>query len=1015
MGRRSSRNSVYNKRSNERVQSAQASGTSTATYVKANQAHAQSAQNPTQNRQAQPQQGSPQSTDPWARASQFASNVGRGASDTARSYTTDFYDMGEAALTGRQREEKSYQDETLAGVFGRGLFEGNLHGAVDEAGRRITQEPGRVVGEVAAEAAILGATMGFGAALKGARIGAAGVKAGSKHIASQSTKAVAKTKVSKGEVLGNRMVSGYTRNTSRLSPFNRGGKEFISSPIGYKPSGLKKGHTLTIKTNKQGKQTAKVTKDLSITGWTRGITARSAVMGNRFTQRIGKRTQHVIFPVVAGGSKPLNAADNLKPETIGVAVKQGKVVAKDTIDPFSGLTDDQKGFMKQSDQAQGVVNIGNDVDPSFMGSINNPQAYRASERVTKDSIFFGKRDGNVNNLNPDLGDTLMKGNKAQETVNNKTVDEWIKGTSDKIEGNKNIKGDSEIQRSMQEPGVQGQFSTDTVERTNPSSFIDDKSSAVRGAENIIRDGFNTGKDGPTIESALTDLFSRSGTPAKVVKTNVRRDGSYNPQNVGIGTEVGSFAATKNNKIKSILPSMVSDVIKEADGTLYPANLGQLEAVGKASSYGGRSAKTGMERYWEILKESGDSTSLEKGISGEDIIKPGTSTHKQDPTDFLVGTQHDFVRTNKQGNLIGNPQVGLSKEQNALKIESAMSNILGPIATKGPKAGERIENFGYAAFAKKYNAGKLKSQKNVVPTKKLPAKLSTFKSQRGLTDKMYNDLNFQQNKKSSVASALKKYVDGDVMEEEYTGEIAKDTLFTKQGFKDAGSVDQLYNSQELPYSNLGRELQITARTRTSTINKPIVKRSSTPYTPKTLIEKDESLVAFDINRIFSLGKPTTTKLAQKNSRLTRRLTGDNRGPKGQGKVTGVYGKNVKKKKPVKYNTFTSLFGKTTDNNSMATNIDTGMPDPMARNTPLRVPLWAQGGGDTTRIGGGKIYPPSGIRKLDGKPRKTVFPNPSSMMFGFLSKSKSESEMIAFSRKTKGWLGGGATRNDWFMQP
>jgi hypothetical protein len=186
MARRSSRGSVYNKRSNERVQSAQTGGGGGGGYsVKVNQAHAQSAQNPTQDRQVQHQQ---QSNDPWARATQFVSNVGRGAADTGRSYTTDFYDMGEAALTGKEQKERSYQDETLAGVFGRGLFEGNLHGAVDEAGRRITHEPGRVVGEVAAETAIMIGSMGFGAALKGAKIGATAIKSTTKGVVTHESR-----------------------------------------------------------------------------------------------------------------------------------------------------------------------------------------------------------------------------------------------------------------------------------------------------------------------------------------------------------------------------------------------------------------------------------------------------------------------------------------------------------------------------------------------------------------------------------------------------------------------------------------------------------------------------------------------------------------------------------------------------------------------------------------------------------------------------------------------------------
>ena len=285
---------------------------------------------------------------PIDRIGRFVTNVGRGSIDTGKSYTTDFYDMAEATVTGREREDKSYQDETLIGAFGRGLFEGNLQGAVDEAGRRITHEPGRVVGEIATETAIMLGTMGAGAALKGARIGATGVKAGQQFIKTKSTAGVSKTKTGKNKVLGSKSVSGYERNTSRFSPFNRGGKEFISGDF-------KKGHTLTIKTNKQGKETAKLTKDLSITGWTRGITSRSTNIGNRFAQRAG-RTQKVSLPVVAGGSKSGTRVDNL-PKITEVTVQKGKII--DT--PGLVIKTKTLGFTKQPvvtrEQEEAILNI----------------------------------------------------------------------------------------------------------------------------------------------------------------------------------------------------------------------------------------------------------------------------------------------------------------------------------------------------------------------------------------------------------------------------------------------------------------------------------------------------------------------------------------------------------------------------------------------------------------------------------------------------------------------------------
>ena len=166
MARRTSRSSVYNNRAQSQVNNAV--GSSSKPGVRLPVAYAQSAPNPTSNRS---QPSNSQQSNPWDRASQFAQNVGRGASDTVRSYTTDPYNQVSAYSRGETIEEREYEDESLGTVFGRGLFEGDLDGAWDEAGRRVTEEPGRVVGEVATEAAIMAASMGFGAAVKGGRIG----------------------------------------------------------------------------------------------------------------------------------------------------------------------------------------------------------------------------------------------------------------------------------------------------------------------------------------------------------------------------------------------------------------------------------------------------------------------------------------------------------------------------------------------------------------------------------------------------------------------------------------------------------------------------------------------------------------------------------------------------------------------------------------------------------------------------------------------------------------------------
>ena len=99
MARRSSRGSVYNKRSNEQVQTARTSGNTGGGILP--QAYAQSS-NPTQNQSPQARTQSTQ-FDPWARATQFVHNVGRGGYDVGRSYTTDIADTAHSIATGRDR------------------------------------------------------------------------------------------------------------------------------------------------------------------------------------------------------------------------------------------------------------------------------------------------------------------------------------------------------------------------------------------------------------------------------------------------------------------------------------------------------------------------------------------------------------------------------------------------------------------------------------------------------------------------------------------------------------------------------------------------------------------------------------------------------------------------------------------------------------------------------------------------------------------------------------------------
>ena len=101
----------------------------------------------------------------------FLTNIGRGAYDTGESYSTDI--IGSATGNAPVRHMR---DSTLMDTFITGGLEGRLHDSLAEAGRRVVEEPGRVIGEVAVETAFLVGTMGVGVAAKGVRAGAMSAK-----------------------------------------------------------------------------------------------------------------------------------------------------------------------------------------------------------------------------------------------------------------------------------------------------------------------------------------------------------------------------------------------------------------------------------------------------------------------------------------------------------------------------------------------------------------------------------------------------------------------------------------------------------------------------------------------------------------------------------------------------------------------------------------------------------------------------------------------------------------------
>ena len=935
MARRSSRSSVYNKRSNERVQSAQASGGSGGgggVSVKFNQAHAQSAQNPTQNRQAQPQQ---RSTDPWERASQFASNVGRGASDTARSYTTDFYDMGEAALTGRDVEERSYQDETLAGVFGRGLFEGNLHGAVDEAGRRITHEPGRVVGEVAAEAAILGATMGFGAALKGARIGAAGVKAGAKTI--RNTKTVAKTKVSKGEVLGNRMVSGYTRNTSRLSPFNRGGKEFIS-----RPGGFKKGQTLTIKTNKKGKETAKVTKDLSITGWTRGITSRSAVMGESFAQRMG-RTQSFIAPVVAGGSKPLSAADNLKPDKVNISVKKGNVI-----------TDPVTGYMKQYEQFQ-QGQLPRQYTPGEGYNISIPQKQAGmfegipapTRSPTRGVLEFNEPitriTGMSDNTTPtgvlnarDINPSYYKGEDGRYYASK--LNDMTRPVSDKLikEFTVKIKKDKGLKAARERAGKADGTSVDMAgnEETRIVEMMGGSPTSVPISK---QDTLNT------VKAVIMKRISEGGSEAQaradaeaIIKVNtdetIKQDALVARENAGNLSSLGTPAdrlqsPVKYNLIEEARPSVRTNTkTNELEKITYDTEANPITFGENYGTYGKKAgpfddANTAMYKMGGVLEE------------GAPEVKDGQNVGS-------VANRYDTA----------------AEYRNSLSYFSAVDD---------------------APFLQQYHAIRTAKPgaKSALASKKarqsLPENPNQFMHKFGLSKKETKDLFFAKgygksgDTKKVQKRKQKELTQGDMSGIEIDSYPVEEGKWTKQQIKETGINPPSFVKRTNEQITDPREDVESILTSITFDRGSIYSSHRMDFPSITPIYNNADLVSFNINNVRSNIQGMGTKAAGRRiskAKPTRRLTGDRRG------------KTAKAQAKTKPKTFkgqaavnAELRRLQGESNPLPTNPDTGMVDNTVSNSMFTIPAWM---GDTTVMGGGRnIRPKANVRKTTPLKKKS----------------------------------------------
>ena len=551
MGRKTS---VFNKRSNERVQSARTSGGLLP------QAHAQS-QNPTRNQSPQARTQSTQN-DPWARANQFVQNVGRGGYDVGRSYTTDIADSVHRAATGREQEERDYEDETLATVFGRGLFEGNLEGSFEEASRRVQEQPGRVVGEVAAEAAILAGSMGFGAVAKGARIG---------YFATSRLPKVAKNyKSIRGASKADGSV-GYTRKTG-----------FVRKRTEEKWIGDKR--TTIETTNRKGVTKRRVKKTNILDKLERfGIKH-----GERFGNKLGRPTRLGNPMIVGASGKVLGAADDVPIDKLNINDIPGASITNTIAtrnNPATAVTLPSKFTSQTVKLEKSFINYDQGVDPRFMES-NAPveQVFNQGQEFS----FGGRFPG----VAPEMSNIRRIASFTEKDGSVTTA-----RTLQEFEALKNRLNKSDIEK------ITYDYPKGRISASSKESLVEGTAKQINSNDVFLQSGSGTIDTSPSIVFQKVDdaILKASGEGKNTVETvNIRNQYlNFYKQEDGRNTELSSPVLNIKQGVKvSDKDEIVSDT---AEGVFFNTKkdpledmhrLGSLEGDEAISSVGQITSKTG---------------------------------------------------------------------------------------------------------------------------------------------------------------------------------------------------------------------------------------------------------------------------------------------------------------------------------------------------------------------------------------------------------------------------------------
>ena len=447
--------------------------------------------------------------------------------------------MAEATVTGREQKERSYEDETLAGVFGRGLFEGNLEESWDEAGRRIKEEPGRVVGEVAAEAAILAATMGFGAAVKGARIGATGIK--SIRGATKADGAV-----------------GWTRKTGLI----RKGTE--EKYIGNKRT--------TIRTvNRKGVEKFR-TKRTNVLD---RLERFGATHGEKFSNKIGRPTKLGNPMIVGASGKALGAVDDL-PKNMNIDNIPGASITKGIAtrnNPATAITPPSKFTSQTVKLEKSFINYDQGVDPRFMKSdapveqvINQGQEFS----------FGGRFPG----VAPEMSNIRRIASFTEKDGSVTTA-----RTLQEFEALKNRLNKSDIEK------ITYDYPKNRISASSKESLVEGTAKQIDSNDVFLQSGPGTIDTSPSIVFQKVDdaILKASGEGKNTVETvNIRNQYlNFYKQEAGRNTELSSPVLNIKQGVKvSDKDEIVSDT---AEGVFFNTKKDPLEDMHRLGSLEGDEA------------------------------------------------------------------------------------------------------------------------------------------------------------------------------------------------------------------------------------------------------------------------------------------------------------------------------------------------------------------------------------------------------------------------------------------